>query len=105
MLFISRRTLLSGLAAPLRAGRGAGGAVGAGCPDRGHGRHGHPGIAAMVIRDFKAEPELVAGIRRLARRPVVPGERWHLGSDGKAMTVTLIARLVEHGRAGLGPAA
>lgn len=26
-----------------------------------------------------------------------PGDRWHLGSDGKAMTATLIARLVERG--------
>jgi CubicO group peptidase (beta-lactamase class C family) len=26
-----------------------------------------------------------------------PGDRWHLGSNGKAMTATLIARLVERG--------
>ena len=57
-----------------------------------------PGMAALVIRDFKAEPEQVAGIRRLGRPDsVAPGDRWHLGSDGKAMTATLIARLVERG--------
>lgn len=57
-----------------------------------------PGMAAVVLRNFKAEPELVAGIRRLGRPNVVrPGDRWHLGSNGKAMTATLIARLVERG--------
>lgn len=57
-----------------------------------------PGMAALVLRDFKAEPELVAGIRRMGRPALVrPGDRWHLGSNGKAMTATLIARLVERG--------
>lgn len=96
MLSTSRRTLLSGLAAlslpmPARAAAPsvlveamAGGAT--------------PGMAAMVIRDFRAEPELTAGIRRLGDPGLAaPGERWHLGSDGKAMTVTLVARLVEQG--------
>lgn len=57
-----------------------------------------PGMAALVLRDFKAQPELVTGIRRIGRPALVrPGDRWHLGSNGKAMTATLIARLVEHG--------
>ena len=57
-----------------------------------------PGMAALVLRDFKAEPELVAGVRRLGRPDLVrPGDRWHPGSNGKAMTATLIARLVERG--------
>lgn len=57
-----------------------------------------PGMAAVVLRDFKAEPERVAGIRRLGRLDLVrPGDRWHLGSNGKAMTATLVARLVERG--------
>ena len=57
-----------------------------------------PGMTALVIRDFRAGSELVAGKRALgADDPVMPGKRWHLGSDGKAMTATLIARLVEHG--------
>ena len=55
-----------------------------------------PGMTAIVIRDFKVESELVAGIRVLGdATPVAPGARWHLGSNGKAMTATLIARLVE----------
>jgi CubicO group peptidase (beta-lactamase class C family) len=58
-----------------------------------------PGMAALVIRDFQAGSEQVAGIRRLgAAVPIAPGDRWHLGSDTKAMTATLIARLVERGR-------
>ena len=57
-----------------------------------------PGMAALVIRDFKAEAELVAGRRSLARKDLVaPGDRWHPGSNGKAMTATLIGRLVEKG--------
>jgi CubicO group peptidase (beta-lactamase class C family) len=58
-----------------------------------------PGMAALVIRNFRPERELVIGVRRLGSpAPVRPGDRWHLGSDGKAMTATMIARLVERGR-------
>ncbi len=57
-----------------------------------------PGMAALVIRDYRAERELVAGVMRLGSpAPVTRGGRWHLGSDGKAMTATLIAVLVERG--------
>lgn len=57
-----------------------------------------PGMAALVIRDFRAERELVAGVRVLGQTaPVERGDRWHLGSDGKAMTATMVARLVEQG--------
>lgn len=57
-----------------------------------------PGMAAIIIRNFRAEREVVAGIRRLGSTdPIRRGDRWHLGSDGKAMTATLIARLVERG--------
>lgn len=57
-----------------------------------------PGMAALVIRDFRAEPELVAGVRRLGSEARVRrGDRWHLGSDGKAMVATMVARLVERG--------
>jgi CubicO group peptidase (beta-lactamase class C family) len=54
-----------------------------------------PGMAALVIRDFRPEPEQVAGMRVAGGAAVAPGDRWHLGSDGKAMTATLIARLIE----------
>jgi CubicO group peptidase (beta-lactamase class C family) len=55
-----------------------------------------PGIAAIVIRDFRAEPELVSGVRSIGSMDrVTPGQRWHLGSNGKAMTATLVAGLVD----------
>ena len=98
MLSTSRRTLLSGLAAlsvPLAARAAPAAST---VLTEAMAGTATPGMAAMVIRDFQAGPELVAGIRRLgAPGLVAPGDRWHLGSDGKAMTVTLIARLVEAG--------
>jgi CubicO group peptidase (beta-lactamase class C family) len=57
-----------------------------------------PGMAALTIRNFRAEREQVAGVRRLGSNGRVRrGDRWHLGSDGKAMTATMIAFLVELG--------
>ena len=57
-----------------------------------------PGMTALVIRDFRAEAERVAGVRTLGSlEPVKTGARWHIGSNGKAMTATMIARLVEAG--------
>jgi CubicO group peptidase (beta-lactamase class C family) len=57
-----------------------------------------PAMGAVVIRDFKAETIAVRGVRRLGgSEPVAAGDLWHLGSDGKAMTATLVARLVDRG--------
>jgi|CXWL01.1.fsa_nt_gi CubicO group peptidase (beta-lactamase class C family) len=57
-----------------------------------------PGMAALVIRNFRAEREIVAGVRVINEAaPIERGDRWHLGSDGKAMTATMVARLVEQG--------
>lgn len=55
-----------------------------------------PGMAALVIRDFHAAPEMAAGVCTVGTSNLVTrGQRWHLGSNGKAITATLIARLVE----------
>ena len=57
-----------------------------------------PGMAALLIRDFQPTRELTAGVRDIASSaPVQREDRWHLGSDGKAVTATLCARLVESG--------
>ncbi len=57
-----------------------------------------PGMAAIVIRDFRVETEYFSGVRALGSPAMIaPNDRWHLGSDGKAMTATLIAKLVEAG--------
>lgn len=58
-----------------------------------------PGMAALEIRDFAIDQETGAGRRRLGELDQVqPGDRWHLGSDTKSMTATLVARLVDQGR-------
>src|SRR6476661_2118918 len=58
-----------------------------------------PGMAVIEIRDGVAQPEAVYGARRIDRPGNVrAGDRWNLGSDGKAMTATMVARLVEKGK-------
>lgn len=57
-----------------------------------------PGMAAMVIRNFEVETEYFSGVRALGSPArVAPNDRWHLGSDGKAITATLIGKLVDAG--------
>lgn len=57
-----------------------------------------PGMAAIVIRNFSVETEYFSGVRAAGSPAMVaPNDRWHLGSDGKAMTATLVAKLVDAG--------
>lgn len=58
-----------------------------------------PAMAVLVIRGGRVADFAVRGIREadLPNR-VQPDDVWHIGSDTKAMTATLIARLVENGR-------
>ena len=58
---------------------------------------GSPGAA--VVRSCAGEiEEAVAGLRVAGgESPVQPGDLWHMGSNTKAMTATLAARLVEQG--------
>lgn len=57
-----------------------------------------PGLATLTIRDGSVAGQGVAGVRDLESR-VSPttDDVWHLGSDGKAISATVIARLVEQG--------
>lgn len=61
---------------------------------------GAPGLAGAVIGPddlFRIE---VAGVRRAGTADAIrPDDRWHLGSNTKAMTAALYGRLVEQGRA------
>lgn len=59
---------------------------------------GVPAAGVCVIQKGK-EPEVaVSGIRRFGQEArVTPEEVWQMGSIGKSMTATLIARLVEKG--------
>ncbi|HSI87042.1 MAG TPA: serine hydrolase domain-containing protein [Candidatus Methylacidiphilales bacterium] len=60
--------------------------------------YGMPAIGAAVVRKGEIVALGVAGTRRAgADIPVQSGDRWHLGSDGKAFTSLLIAIQVEKG--------
>jgi CubicO group peptidase (beta-lactamase class C family) len=57
-----------------------------------------PAVAALVQIDGKVEARSAVGVRAAGHpEPVTAQDLWHLGSDTKAMTATLIARLVEQG--------
>ena len=57
-----------------------------------------PAVAVLVQIDRKIEAQAAIGVRQLGSpEPVGLDDRWHLGSDTKAMTATMIARLNERG--------
>jgi len=57
------------------------------------------GITAIVIRSNRIVGIGTAGVKHLGEStPIGSGDMWHLGSDTKAITATLIARLVEAGK-------
>lgn len=56
-----------------------------------------PALGVAVIRDGRLDAVSVQGVRRLGGAPVQPGDRWNIGSDAKAMTATMVARLVDRG--------
>lgn len=59
-----------------------------------------PALAAAVVTRDGIEWSGVRGLRRAAGAdPAGPHDRWHLGSNTKAMTAAVWARLVEQGRA------
>jgi CubicO group peptidase (beta-lactamase class C family) len=60
-------------------------------------QHGIPAMGAAVVRGGVASTA-VAGVRRVdAKDPVQPADAFHLGSDTKAITASVVARLVERG--------
>jgi len=57
-----------------------------------------PAVGVLVIRNGQVVDQAVAGIDSLgSASPATVDDLWNLGSDSKAMTVTMIARLVERG--------
>ena len=57
-----------------------------------------PALGMLVIRDGVVAEQGVRGVRSMdAAGAVSLDDRWNLGSDGKAMTATMVARLVERG--------
>ncbi len=58
-----------------------------------------PALAGAIVTSDGLVSFGVAGVRkRGSRAPARPNDLWHLGSDTKAMTATLIAKLVEQGK-------
>ena len=58
--------------------------------------HHLPAVAALALRDGRPLESAALGDRKLGEStPVTPDDVWHLGSDTKAMTATLIAMLVD----------
>ncbi len=61
--------------------------------------HDVPAISAAIVTSKGVTAIGAAGVRkRGAEVPATLDDLWHLGSDTKAMTATLLARLVEQGR-------
>jgi len=59
---------------------------------------GLPAVAAMIQIDGEVAAEAALGVRALSQPALVTvDDRWHIGSDTKAFTSTMIARLVERG--------
>jgi CubicO group peptidase (beta-lactamase class C family) len=57
-----------------------------------------PAMAALLIRHGVVVEQAIGGVRASGSSEAArAGDVWNIGSDGKAMTATLIARLVERG--------
>ncbi|WP_225207302.1 serine hydrolase domain-containing protein [Novosphingobium huizhouense] len=64
-------------------------------------RNALPAVAALVQIDGRIVAETAQGLRAAGYpEGVTLDDRWHIGSDTKAMTATMIARLVERGLLG-----
>ena len=62
-------------------------------------RFGLPAIAAAVVQDGRIVAIGAVGTRRAGTEiPVTPDDRFHIGSDTKAMTALLAGMLVEEGK-------
>ena len=62
-------------------------------------RYDLPALAAAVVRDGRVVAAGAVGTRRVGTQtPVTINDRFHLGSDTKAMTALLAAMLVEEGK-------
>ncbi len=62
-------------------------------------KHGVPAIAGAIVTSKGLESVGVVGVRKSGTDvPVTLSDKWHLGSDTKAMTAALVGRLVERGR-------
>lgn len=57
-----------------------------------------PAMAAVIVQSDSVVSVAAVGVRRAGRPdPVTTADRFHIGSNGKAMTSTIVAKLVEEG--------
>src|SRR3546814_100026 len=57
-----------------------------------------PALGIIQIEQEKLGVPFVVGVNALGgRQPAEASGRWHIGSNAKSMTATMIARLVERG--------
>ena len=57
-----------------------------------------PGAGLLIIQDYRIVDAAVYGVRSLNdSTPVSRSDLWNIGSDGKAMTAVMVARLVDRG--------
>ena len=69
-------------------------------------KYGLPAIGAAVIKDGRTIAMGTAGTRKTGQKiPVNTGDRFHIGSNTKAITSLLAAMFVKGGKAPLGFAA
>ena len=61
--------------------------------------HRLPGVAAIIFDKDQIIDQAVVGVRQMGKStPLTLSDHFHIGSNGKAMTGTIIAQLVENGR-------
>lgn len=64
-------------------------------------KHNLPALAAGVLTADGLKQSLAVGVRKAGEnKPVTVKDQWHIGSNTKAMTATLLATFVEKGQIG-----
>jgi CubicO group peptidase (beta-lactamase class C family) len=59
-------------------------------------KHGFPALGGAIVTSDGLQQMAVTGVRKAGTTvDAAPGDLWHLGSDTKAMTAVVIAKLVE----------
>jgi D-alanyl-D-alanine carboxypeptidase len=97
---MTRRTMMGGAMAALGLGLTGGARAAESLTLRMRNKHGVPGLGAMIVTPDGFDLFEVAGVRQVGgAAAVTKQDLWHLGSNGKAMTAALYARLVEAGKA------
>jgi CubicO group peptidase (beta-lactamase class C family) len=62
-------------------------------------KHGVPALGGAIVTSAGLQLVAVDGVRKRGEaEPVTVNDLWHLGSDTKAMTATMLAALVEQGK-------